>query len=93
MTEQNQITLDEALKLVEFKYIEGAWQVKHVHDNVWGSVDGDVGGTVYGDVGGMVHGTIKRCKWEFVETPKERLERLIKEGADKAQLLEAFNQL
>jgi len=44
-------------------------------------------------VGDHVYGTINGREWQYVETPKERLERLIQEGADKAQLLEAFNQL
>ena len=30
---------------------------------------------------------------QYVETPREKLKRLIEEGADKDQLLEAFNQL
>ena len=90
MTEQ--ITLEEALKLVEFAFIEGSWQVKHVKFDVWGSVDGDVGGSVYGDIGSMAHGTIGGREWNFVETPKEKLGRLIKETGD-VDLIEAFNQL
>ena len=93
MTEQQQIPLEKALKLVDFDFIEGSWQVKHVKCDVWGSVGGDVGGSVYGDIGSMAHGTINGRKWQFVETPKEKLKRLIDEGADKDQLLEAFNQL
>jgi hypothetical protein len=82
MTEQKQITLEEALELFDFEYIdEGEWRVKQVKPNVRG--DGQIN----------VWGTINGRKWEFVETPREKLKRLIEEGADKAQLLEAFNQL
>jgi len=122
MTEQNQITLKEALNLVHFKFIEGEWHVSVVRgdcdvvagncDTVKGRcnrvkgdcdlVEGDclvvegncdiIGGSCI-FVGDHVYGTINGRKWEYVETPKERLERLIEEGADKDQLLEAFNQL
>jgi len=81
MTEQNQIPLEEALKLVDFEFIEGAWRVKHVKCNVWGDVRWDVFGTINGR------------EWQFAETPREKLERLIKEGALKWQLLEAVHQL
>jgi len=111
MTEQ--ITLEEALKLVEFEFVAGAWRVEHVKTNVYGTVwcnvygdvDGDVRGDVIGDVlgcvygkvggyvGGSVQGTINGRKWEYTETPKEKLKRLVEKGADKAQLLEAINQL
>ena len=30
----NKITLEEALKLVEFEFIEGEWRVRHVKTNV-----------------------------------------------------------
>ena len=99
----DKITLEEALKLVEFEFVNRAWRVKHVQGSVWknvyGSVYGyvrddvdDVGGNVR-EVGGIVHGTISGCEWQFVETPREKLKRLIEEGADKDQLLKAFNQL
>ena len=81
MTEQKQITLEEALNLFDFEYNEGEWRIVGVKTNVWG--DGQIN----------VWGTINGRKWEFVETPREKLKRLIEEGADKAQLLEAFNQL
>ena len=101
MTDQPQITIKEALNLVEFEFIEGVWRVKHVTCTVWGDVYGNVKGNVLcnvlgnvgGYVGGDVGGTINGREWEFVETPKEKLKRLIEEGADKEQLLEAFNQL
>ena len=44
-------------------------------------------------VGVKVFKTINGRQWQYVETPKEKLQRLIKEGADKEQLLEAVDQL
>ena len=85
----DQITLEEALKLVEFKFVRGAWRVKQVKTNVLG----DVWDFVYGDVRGHVYGTINGREWKFVETPREKLKRLIDEGALKSQLLEAIYQL
>ena len=101
MTDQKQITLEEALKIVEFEFVAGAWRVKFVHGSVWGDVEGDVEGDVkgnvegdvWGNVGGNVGGTIKGRKWQFIETPREKLRRLIEEGAHKSQLLEAIYQL
>jgi len=99
----DQITLEEVLELVELEFVNRAWRVKHVQGSVWKNVYGSVYGYVRDDVdevggnvrevGGIVHGTISGCEWQFVETPKEKLKRLIGEGAGKAQLLEAFNQL
>jgi hypothetical protein len=78
----NQIPIEEALELVQFKQApNGSWYVENVK------------GDVYGSVGGNVWGNINGCVWQFVETPKEKLTRLIQEGADKAQPLEAINQL
>lgn len=55
-----------------------------VDGNVQGSVVGSVRGHVWGDVSCDVHGnvwgTIKGRKWEFVETPKERVALLIRQG-------------
>ena len=65
----------------------------NVHGNVHGSVNGHVGGYVFGSVRGYVGGTINGREWQYVETPKDKLKRLLDEGADKEQLLEAFNQL
>lgn len=59
--------------------------------DVHGSVSGDVYGDVRGDVDGEVIGKIKCRGWESVETPQEKLERLIQEFGDK-KLIEAFNQ-
>ena len=104
MTEK--LTILEALKLVSFKKNEyGDWFVSDVHGDVYGSVNGDVcnhvqghvlgdiGGNVGGNIDGTVRGTINDRKWQFIETPKEKLKRLIEEGASKHELLEAFNQL
>jgi hypothetical protein len=52
----------------------------NVFGNVWGSVEGNVGGSVGGNVCGGVKGTIKGRYWQFVETPKEKAIRLIREG-------------
>ena len=101
----DQITLEEALKLVQFRQVpNGSWYVENVKGDVEGNVEGDVEGNVEGNVTGKVWGnvgsvygdvcgTIKGRKWQFVETPKEKLKRLIQEDADKDQLLEAINQL
>lgn len=68
--------------------------------DVWGSVKGDVYGdvgTVCGDVRrdvrGHVGGTINGRQWKSIETPEERLRRLIEEGADKDKILEALDRL
>ena len=70
----DQITLEEALKLVQFRQVpNGSWYVENVKGNVYGTINGR--------------------EWQFVENPRKKLKRLIEEGADKVQLLEAFNQL
>ena len=80
MTEQ--ITLKELLKLVSvMKGQSGDWFVANVLGEVYGNVEGNVCGTINGR------------EWQYVETPKDKLKRLIEEDADKEQLLEAFNQL
>ena len=77
----NQITLEEALELVDFfKAYDGTWRVT--------TVKGDCG-----KVEGKVFTTINGKEWQYIETPRERLVRLAQEGADKEQLLEALNQL
>ena len=105
MTEQ--ITLEEALRLVDFLDGPEGWRVKNVKGDVWGNVYGGVRGNVRGEVWGdvdnvqgnvwgnvgNVRGTINGSQWQFIETPKEKLQRLIHEGAGKAQLLEALEQL
>ena len=119
----NQITLEEALELVDFyKNADGNWQVHTVKGDCrtvkgncgivkgncnllegnCGIVKGNsitVGGNcnlVRGDCGtveGEVLYTIAGRQWQYTETPKQRLERLIKDGATKEQLLEAVGQL
>lgn len=92
MTEQNQITLRKALELVEFEFIQGAWRVKSVNSNIHGDVNSSILGRVYGDVYGDVYGTINGHEWKFVETPKEKLQRLIEESGSQ-ELIDTFNQL
>lgn len=93
-----QITLEEALSLVSFiRDRNDNWQVSCVHTNVCNNVYGTVGYDVYGNVGGSVHGivvgTIDNKKWDFTETPREKLKRLVEEDASKYELLEAIHQL
>lgn len=91
MTEQ--ITLEEALQLVTFyKYNDGKWRVCLVHGDIRGDVDGSVWGDVSGNVDGNVYGTISGKKWTYIETPREKLARLINESGN-AELIETFNQL
>jgi hypothetical protein len=78
-------TIEEMLNLVEFKrnprgklYV---LDVKvSVSGSVFGHVYGDVNGSVWGRVEGRVEGTIGGRGWQFVETPKEKAIRLIREG-------------
>ena len=51
-----------------------------VYGSVWGNVGGDVWGSVGGSVGGDVWGSVGGSEWQYVETPKERAIRLIREG-------------
>jgi len=92
-----QITLEEALELVTFhQNFDGDWLVNHVksavHGNVEGSVFGDIKKNVCGNICGNLYGTINGRKWQFVETPKEKLQRLIEETGNQ-ELIDAFNQL
>ena len=119
---KSQITLEEALELVDFIFDEEkGWQVEDVKSDVrrsvWGDVGGYVEGNVYyikgfvdvvkgdvgiirgnvdyvkGDVKGYVFGTIKDREWQFIETPKEKLERLIQADACKSEILDALNEM
>ena len=81
----DQITIEQALELVEFELRPDGWRVK----NVEGSVYGDVLCNVWGNVGGTINGR----QWKFAETPKEELKRLVKEGADKETLLATIDRL
>ena len=96
-----QITLEEALKLVSFYQVAGGdWRVLEVNGNVNGDVDGNVDGdvngyvdgNVYGNVNGNVLGTINGREWKFVETPKDKLQRLITELGNQ-ELIDTFNQM
>ena len=97
----NQITLEEALALVDFEFYLEGWRVKHVKGSIYGNVNGDVYGDVRGNVrgdiwrnvGGNVGGTISGRQWKLIETPKEKLKRLVKEGAGKGELLAVIDQL
>jgi hypothetical protein len=62
-------TIEEVLKLVEFG--------RDGHGNLYVHT---VKGSVKGDIRGHVVGTISGKRWKFVETPKERAVRLIREG-------------
>jgi len=85
-----QITLEEAIELVTFRQISsGAWVVQDVN----GNIHGDVYGSIDGDVFVNLKGTINGRSWEYIESPREKLQRLIEEGADKKELLAALNQL
>ena len=80
-----QITLEELLELVTVKQsIDGKWHILDVKGHVYGYVDGDVKCDVYGSINGR--------EWQFVETPKEKLKRLIEETGNE-ELIEAFYQL
>ena len=74
-------TMKEVLELVEFhRDDEGQLVVRSVLTDVLIDVRGNVCGDVCGDVGGYVRGKITGRKWQYVETPKERAIRLIREG-------------
>ena len=84
-----QITLKEAQELVEFQRgCFGGWVVCAVNTTVYGDVLGSVHGNILYDVGGTIDGR----GWEFIETPKDRLQRLI-DGASEAELLKLINQM
>ena len=92
-------TMEEVLNLVEFKRNpRGKLYVLDVKvsiaGSVWGHVAGDVNGSVCGRVEGTVEGTIGGRQWEFVETPKEKAIRLIREGKgyEAIKLLEEAEQ-
>ena len=86
MTEQ--ITLKKALELVDFRQdSKGEWYVGVVRGDCY-LVKGNCN-----FVDGEVFGAINGREWQYVETPREKLQRLIEKGAGKEQLIEAFNQL
>ena len=86
-------TIEEVLELVVFdRDKDGELRIREVRDNVCGSVIGNVWGNirgivqgsiegdVWGNVWGNVQGKISGRAWQFVETPKEKAIRLIREG-------------
>ena len=87
-----EITLEQALKLVSFEWVErGFWRVHDV-TSVHGDVRGFIRGDVLGNIVGTVHGRINNREWKFVETPKDKLQRLITESGNQ-ELIDTFNQL
>ena len=70
----------------------GGGVIGNVNGSIGGEVDGHIYGDVKGDVGGNVHGEINGRNWEFIETPKGKLQRLITESGNQ-DLMEAFNQM
>ena len=71
------ITMDEVIELVCFtRDPYGELQVQSIWTSVLGSIHGGVGGDSEGGVGGKINGR----EWKFLETPKEKAIRLIREG-------------
>ena len=91
----DQITLEEALQLVEFcQDFQGRWHVYTVKRDCYtvkGNCDIVEGNCI--TVEGKVFKTINGREWQYIETPRQKFQRLIKEGADKEQLLEVVDQL
>jgi hypothetical protein len=86
MTEH--ITLREALTLVDFdQFHDGTWYVSTVKGNC-----GIVKGNCHA-VEGRVLTTINGRQWQYVETPREKMMRLLEEGASKEELLKAMEEL
>jgi hypothetical protein len=86
-------TMQEVLQLVEFgRLLGGDLFVRNVHGDIKEDVKGSVGGSVrgfvhgdvwrsvLGDVKGNVHGRINGKDWTIVESPKEKIIRMIREG-------------
>ena len=64
----------------------------NVKGNVYGDVSGGVGGYVSGDVGN-VYDTINGKEWQYVETPAEKLRRLIMNGATQDEMIQVLNKM
>jgi len=97
---EDQITLKEVLNLVCFrKNFKGEWCVNTVFGDC-STVKGDCG-TVEGDctvIKGTVLTTIKGRKWHFIETPAEKLERLIVSNSNlqsemKDEMIKTLNEI
>ena len=110
---EDQITLEEALSLVSFGKFNGEWYVHTVRgdcrfvqgdcDRVRGNcnrVKGDCN-VVEGDctaIYGTVLTTIKGREWQFIETPVEKLKRLIVSNSDlqpemKNEMIETLDKV
>ena len=89
----DQITLEEAIELVTFRQISsGAWVVQDVNGKIYGDVYGSIDGDVWLNLKGMINGR-SWAYWPYIESPKEKLQRLIEKCATKEELLDAINQL
>ena len=97
---EDQITCKEALRLVCFeKDSNGKWCVNTVFGNC-NVVTGNCG-AVEGDctiVYGTVLTTIKSREWQFIETPAEKLERLIVSNSNlksemKDEMIKTLNEI
>ena len=89
MTTNDRPTIEQVLKLVAFGMnMNGEWRIHRV----LGDVAFDVLGDIHQDVTGEVLGKINGRNWQSIESPMEKLGRLIKESGD-AEMLETFNQL
>ena len=103
---EDQITLEEALRLVYFEKYKGEWHVDTVRGDcrfVEGDCNAVMGncGAVEGDcneIYGTVKTTIKGRKWQFIETPAEKLERLIVSNSNlqsemKDEMIKTLNEI
>jgi hypothetical protein len=107
MTKQITLEQALSLVRFEYDEKKG-WRVNEVNGDIYGDIYGGVnggvggavkghiwggvGGDIYGGVVGNVYGTINGRKWMYVETPKEKLQRLITESGNQ-ELIDTFNQL
>lgn len=87
-------TMEEISALVTFERVErGEYEGRLIIRSVRDTVYGDVKGPVHGSVWGHVYGTISGRVWKFVETPKERVARLIREGKSEEAIQVMENEL
>lgn len=99
---KREITREEIDQLVEFRqWPSGGWYVHSVNGYCYKVkrdchiVEGNcdyVRQDVY-QVDGTVHNTINGRDWQFEETDKETLERLIEEGLPRYMLQDALDQM